>query len=331
MSVKKPKKSIGIVGLGAYLPEKVLTNADLEKIVDTTDDWIVARTGIRERRIAPDNIASSDLGYLAANAALKDAGLKPEQVELIIVATITPDMQFPSTACIIQDKLKAYKSTCFDIGAACSGYIYGIVIAQQFLINGVYKNALVIGTEKLSSITDWKDRNTCVLFGDGSGACVLMPVRKDGILSAYLGGDGHLKDLLKVPAGGSKLPATQVSVEKRLHYLKMKGNEIFKLAVKIMSDSVTEALSHCGLTCKDIDCIIPHQANIRILTAMTKRLGLGPDKIYLNIQRYGNMSSASTAIALCEAVKEGKIRKGDIVILVAFGSGLSWGASVIKW
>lgn len=325
------KKSIGVVGLGAYLPDRVLTNADLERMVDTTDEWIVTRTGIRERRIAPDDMASSDLGYLAAKGALKEAGLSPEQVELIIVATITPDMQFPSTSCIIQDKLGAYNAACFDIGAACAGYIYGIVVAQQFLLNGVYKNALVIGAEKLSSITDWKDRSTCVLFGDGAGACVLMPVKRGGILSTYLGGDGKAKDLLKIPGGGSRLPATQISVERRMHYLKMKGNELFKLAVKIMADSASRALSKCGLSCRDVDCVIPHQANIRILIAMAKRLNLDPEKIYLNIQRYGNMSSASTAVALYEAVKEGKIRKGDIVTLVAFGSGLAWGASVIEW
>ncbi|MFH0913564.1 MAG: beta-ketoacyl-ACP synthase III [Candidatus Omnitrophota bacterium] len=324
-------KKVGIIGVGEYLPKKILTNLDLEKMVDTSDEWITARTGIKQRRLAAGNEAASDLAVNAAREALKNAGLKAQEIDLIIVATITPDMQFPSTACFVQAALGAKNAACFDISAACAGFVYAIVIAQQFIARGAYQNVLVVGAEVLSSITDWKDRNTCVLFGDGAGAAVLSQVKSGGILSAHLGTDGAMTDLLMLPAGGSRNPATHKTIDKRLHYLKMEGNEIFKLAVKIMTDAAQVALKKAGLECKDIDLVIPHQANIRIILAMAKRLGLPEDRVYLNIKKYGNMSSASTATALCEAVKEGRIKKGDIVLLDAFGAGLVWGACLVKW
>jgi len=324
-------KSVGIVGVGSYLPEKILTNRDLEKMVDTSDEWITTRTGIKQRRLAAKNEATSDLAIKAARSALKDAGIKPEALDLIVAATVTPDTQFPSVSTIVQRALEAKKAACFDISAACAGFVYGLVTAQQFIATGLYKNALIIGAETLSLITDWKDRNTCVLFGDGAGACVVAPVKEPGIISTYLGADGTMGDLLMLPAGGSRIPATHETIDKRMHYIRMRGNELFKLAVKIMADAANTALHKAGLACKDVDCFIPHQANVRILLAVAKRLGLDTNKIYMNIEKYGNMSSASTAVALCDAVKSGKVKKGDIVVLDAFGAGIVWGACVIKW
>lgn len=325
------ERKTGIIGLGKYLPEKVLTNKDLEKIVDTTDEWIISRTGIKERRIARDNEATSDMATEAARRALADAKLKPEDLDLIIVATITPDMFFPATACLVQEKLGARQVPAFDISVACSGFIYGLAIANQFISSGTYKHALVIAAEKLSSITDWSDRNTCVLFGDGAGAAVLGPVEAGGILSVYLGADGKQGDLIKLPAGGSRIPATRKSIEDKLHFIKMNGSELFKHAVRIMADAAIEATRPIGLKAEDIHIVIPHQANVRILNAAAKRMGLSKDKIYLNIEKYGNMSAASIAVALVEAVEEGRIRKGDKILLDAFGGGLSWGAIVIEW
>ena len=324
-------KKVGIIGVGAYLPAKILSNADLERMVDTSDEWITTRTGIKERRLAGPDEAASDLAIKAAQQALKDAQLEAKDLDLIIIATITPDMQFPSTACIVQNGLGAKNAICFDISAACAGFVYAIVIAKQFIATGSCKNALVVGSEVMSSVTDWQDRNTCVLFGDGAGAAVLAPVKSGGILSGYLGNDGSKVDLLLIPGGGSRHPATHKTVDDRQHYLKMEGNEVFKLAVKIMSESAQIALKQAGLECSDVDLVIPHQANIRILSAVAKKLRLPEEKIYLNIEKYGNMSSASTAVALCEAVREGRIKKGDVVLLDAFGAGLVWGACVIKW
>jgi len=324
---------VGFLGVGYFVPSKVLSNADLEKIVDTSDEWITTRTGIKERRIADENIATSDLAKEAALKAMKNAGIDPLEIELLIVATITPDMSFPSTACIVQDKIGARNAACFDISAACSGYLYAIAIAEQFIKSGVYKNALVVGAEKLTAITDWKDRNTCVLFGDGAGAAVLGRVNGDsGIMSVYLGSDGSQHDILKLPAGGSRLPASHKTVDERLHYLKMEGSELFKHAVKIMAEAGEKAAKKAGLKSpQEIDCVIPHQANVRILNAVAKKIGLSQDKIYFNIEKYGNMSSASTAVALAEAVQNKRIKKGDIILLDAFGAGLVWGAIVIKW
>lgn len=324
-------KKVGIIGVGEYLPEKILTNADLEKTVDTSDEWITTRTGIKERHLAAVGQAASDLAFEAAQQALKNAKLKAEELDLIIVATITPDMPFPSVASIIQDKLGAKKAACFDISAACAGFVYGLSVAEKFIACSVYKNALVIGTEVLSSITDWQDRNTCVLFGDGAGAVVLSEVKKGGIISTYLGCDGSKAGILNMPAGGSRNPATSETVRNRQHYLKMQGNELFKIAVNTMTDAAEIVLKQAGMTFADVDLIIPHQANARIIFAVAKKLGIPPERVYLNIERCGNMSSASTVTALCEAVQEGKVKQGDIILLDAFGAGLVWGACVIEW
>jgi len=321
----------GILGLGCYLPPKKLTNSDLAKIVETSDEWIASRTGIRERRIASKEVATSDLGVEAARLAIKDAGLSSEDIDLIITATITPDMAFPATSCIIQDKIGAKNAACFDINAACSGFVYTIVIAQQFVNSGLYDHVLVIGAEKLTSIVDWKDRSTCVLFGDGAGACVVGKSEDRVIVSSFMGADGSGGHLLSVPAGGSRLPATEDTVKDRLHFLKMGGNEVFKIAVRIMVEAATNAIKNAGLGLDDISLFIPHQANMRILLAVAKRLGVSQDKIFMNIEKYGNMSAASTAVALVEAAQENKIKKGEHVVLVAFGGGLTYGASVIKW
>ncbi len=328
---KKDEVRVGIIGVGSHLPKKVLTNNDLEKMVDTSDEWITKRTGIKERRIAESDIATSDMAKEACEEALEDANLEASDVDLIIVSTITPDMPLPSTACILQAKLGAKNAAAFDLVAACAGFIYAIVTAEAYIKSGLYKNVLVVGAEKMSAFTDWKDRGTCVLFGDGAGAVVLGPVKKGGILSTYLGADGTRADLLKVPAGGSKLPASRKTVDDRLHYIKMSGGELFKHAVKIMADAGDRAAAKVNFRCDDIDWVIPHQANIRILNAVADRMKLNSKKVYLNIRRYGNMSSASTAVALVDAVKEGRIKKGDIIVLDAFGAGLVWGAIVIEW
>jgi 3-oxoacyl-[acyl-carrier-protein] synthase-3 len=324
-------KKVGIIGVGEYLPEKILTNADLEKMVDTSDEWITTRTGIKERHLAAAGQSASDLAVKAAEQALKNARLKPEDLELIVVATITGDMPFPSVAAILQNKLAAPKAACFDISAACAGFVYGISVAQQFIAASTYKNALVVGVEVLSSVTDWQDRNTCVLFGDGAGAVVLSEVKKGGIISTYLGCDGSRVGILNMPAGGSRLPASTETVRNRQHYLKMQGNELFKIAVNTMTKAAEIVLQQAGMTFADVDLIIPHQANARIIFAVAKKLGIPEERVYLNIERCGNMSSASTVTALCEAVQEGKVKKGDIILLDAFGAGLVWGACIIEW
>ncbi len=326
------EKKVGVIGLGKYLPENRLTNADLEKIVDTTDEWITGRTGIKERRIARDDEATSDMAVRAARKALENAKLEPKDIDLIIVATITPDMFFPATACIVQNKLGIKNIPAFDISVACSGFIYGFAIANQFIKSGAYKHVLVIAAEKMSSVTDWKDRGTCVLMGDGAGAAILGEVAEGGILSVYLGADGSKGDLLNMPAGGSRLPASISTVEGRLHFLKMQGNELFRHAVKIMAEAAFKAAEPLGLKGNDVSLVIPHQANVRILNAVAKRMGIDPKKkLYLNIDKYGNMSAASSAVALAEAVEEGRVKKGDIILLDAFGAGLTWGALLIKW
>jgi 3-oxoacyl-[acyl-carrier-protein] synthase-3 len=325
-------KKVGIVGVGKYLPRNVLTNADLEKMVDTSDEWIVTRTGIRERRVASENEATSDMAVKAAKSALKNANMNAEDLDLIIVASITPDMFFPSTACLVQHKLGARRVPAFDISVACSGFIYGLTIANQFIKGGIYKNALVVAAEKMSGITDWEDRSTCVLFGDGAGAAVLSRVDEGGILGSSLGADGSYGDLLQLPAGGSRMPASIKTVENKLHTIKMEGNVLFKHAVKIMAEAALDVTERLGLDADDISLIIPHQANVRILHAVAKKLGVDPDeKLYLNIEKYGNMSAASSSVALAEAVEEGRINKGDIVLMDAFGGGLTWGALVFKW
>ena len=322
---------VAISGVGAYLPEKVLTNFDLEKIVDTTDEWIQTRTGIRERHIAAKGESASDLGVRAARHAIEDAKLKPSDIELIIVATATPDMLFPSTACYIEAKLGA-NCGAFDMSAACSGFTYALSIAYGFVKSGQYQHVLVVGTEVLSNFVDWTDRSTCVLFGDGAGAAVVSRSQDGhGIVATYMGADGTQADLLKVPAGGSMMPASEETVKNRLHYLKMQGTEVFKIAVRTMDLAVREVLKQGNLQIKDIDCLIPHQANIRILQAVAERLELPLEKVYTNVERYGNMSSASTIVALHDAIKAGKIKKGSNVVLVAFGGGVTWASTLIHW
>ncbi|GAW91076.1 beta-ketoacyl-ACP synthase III [Calderihabitans maritimus] len=328
----KNLRPVGIVGTGSYVPEQIISNSDLEKMVDTSDEWIRTRTGIRERRKADDNTATSDLAIVAAQRALEDAGVNPEDVDLIIVATVTPDMLFPATACLVQKAIGAERAAAFDLEAACSGFIYGLGIGSQMVATGLYDTVLVIAADTLSKIVDWTDRNTCVLFGDGAGAAVLRPVSEgEGILGNYLKADGNGSELLKVPAGGSRLPSSVETVTQRLHYIHMNGNEVFKFAVRIMEEAALKALEQCGLSKKDIDYLIPHQANIRIVEAALKRLEVPSDKVYINLDRYGNISGASIAVALDEALKEGKIQAGDLVLLVGFGAGLTWGATVIRW
>ncbi len=325
-------RTCAIAGVGAYVPARVLTNADLEKTVDTTDEWITSRTGIKERRIAAKDEFTSDLAAKAAQRAMKAAGVTGEQIDLIIVATITPDMVFPSTACLVQQKIGARRAAAFDLEAACSGFIYGLEIAQQFIMSRTYDTVLVIGAEKLSSIVDWQDRNTCVLFGDGAGAAVLQNrSTSHGLLTAVMGADGGKADLLHMPGGGSRCPATAESVASRLHYLRMEGKETFKHAVQAMMNAAQEALRRCEVNISQIKCIIPHQANRRIIDAVGERLGATPGQLFVNLDRYGNTSAASVAIALDEAVNSGRIQRGDLILLVVFGAGLTWGAAVIEW
>src|SRR3989338_2825721 len=314
-AVRRSPRRIGITGLGMHVPAKVLTNRDLEKMVDTSDDWIRTRTGIEERRIAPPGTTTSDLAFAAAQQALKQARLKPQDIELIIVATTTPDMLFPSTSCLVQQRLGATQAVCFDLSAACSGSVFAMIPAQQYLLNGRYRNALVIGAEVLSSFIDWTDRSTCILFGDGAGACVLQPVKRGGILATDMGSDGSAAEMLYMPGGGSKHPPSHQSVDQRLHFLRMNGGEVFKLAVRRMADSAKRVVKQSKLKVSQVDCFIPHQANIRIIEAMAKWAGLPIEKVYMNLQRYGNTSAASNLIALYEAVKEGKGKPGDRVVM----------------
>jgi len=314
-----------------HVPSKVLTNFDLEKMVDTSDEWIRSRTGIRERHVAEPGTTTSDLAYEAAKEALQQAKLDPKDVELLIVATATPDMLFPSTSCLIQQRLGTSAAACFDLSAACSGSVFAIVTAQQYLLTGRYRNALVVGAEVLSSFIDWTDRSTCVLFGDGAGACVMAPVTRGGILATDMGSDGSAAELLYMPGGGSKYPPSHSSIDQRLHFLRMNGTEIFKLAVHRMADSAKTVIKDAKLTSDEIACFIPHQANTRIIEAVAKRAKIPIEKVYMNLQRYGNTSAASNLIALYEAVKEGVITRDDYVVMVAFGAGLTWGSLLLQW
>lgn len=323
---------IKIIGTGSYVPDKIITNKDLEKIVDTTDEWITQRTGIKERRMADKDTATSDMAAIAAKRALEHAGINASEIDLIIVATVTGDMMFPSCSCIVQESIGASRAAAFDIGAACTGFIYGLSIVKNFLENGQYTTILLIGAESLTKITNWEDRSTCILFGDGAGAIILQKRKTTSdILSVYIASDGKYGDLLKVPAGGSRLPASIETVKQKLHCIQMDGNAVFKLAVSRMFDAAKTAMELCGRTCQDISLVIPHQANLRIIQALAKRLKIPMEKVFLNIHKYGNISSATTVIGLDEAVKTGRIQENDIVELVAFGSGLTWGAAAIKW
>ncbi len=321
-----------ITGTGSYTPKKILTNFDLEKMVDTSDDWIKTRTGISERRIAEKNEACSDLSIKASKIALKEAGIKAKILDMILVATVTPDMLFPSTACLVQVEIGAKNAFAYDISAACSGFIYALSIAEQYIKSGRYKNILVIGSEVFSRIVDWSDRSTCVLFGDGAGAVVIQAEndrKKGGILSTHLHSDGNYNDFLFVPAGGSRLPLSKNDNYLK-HYIKMKGNETFKVAVRSMVSSAKEAISYNHFTMEDINLLIPHQANKRIIDAVVKKLNLPIEKVFINLMKYGNTSAASIPIALDEAIKEKRIKNGDIVLLAAFGAGLTWGSAILK-
>lgn len=325
-------RTCSIAGVGSYVPAKVLNNADLEKMVNTTDEWIVTRTGIKERHIAAKDEFTSDLGTKAALKALHNAGVKPEEIDLIIVATITPDMPFPSTAALVQRNIGAFRAAAFDMEAACSGFIYGLEIAHQFIMSRTYDTVLVIGAEKLSSIVDWEDRNTCVLFGDGAGAAVLRNrPGAHGLLTAVMGADGRKADLLFMAGGGSRCPATADSIAARKHFLRMEGKETFKSAVQAMQTAAEEALRRCEIDITRIKLVVPHQANLRIIQAVGERLGAKPEQLFVNLHKYGNTSAASVAIALDEAVQSGQVQAGDLLLLIVFGAGLTWGAAVIEW
>jgi 3-oxoacyl-[acyl-carrier-protein] synthase-3 len=322
-----------IIGTGSFLPDRVLTNADLEKIVDTNDEWIVTRTGISERHMAADDEATSDLAYHACQAALAAANLDPGDLGMILVGTATPDMVFPSTACILQDRLGAKRAGALDISAACSGFVYGMGVADGLIRAGTVRSVMVVGAETLTKVLNWQDRNTCVLFGDGAGAAVLRAEEGErGILSTHLYSDGSKGSLLMLPGGGSRHPVSQAVVDQGLAKIKMNaGNEVFKLAVRAMEDAALTALKQNGLEVGDLDFVISHQANLRIISALGQRLGLPDHKVIVNLQRVGNTSAATIPIALDEAVRDGRIQPGHLVLLCAFGGGLTWGSVLIRW
>jgi len=321
-----------LIATGSYVPERVLTNFDLEKMVDTSDEWIRERSGIRERRIAGEKEAASDLAYEAAKAAFKRTDVKPKEIDLIIVATVTGDMPLPATACHLQHKLGAKKAAAFDVNAACSGFLYGLSVADSFIRSGMHKRILVAGTEVLSRFTDWEDRTTCVLFGDGAGAVILGATDEDrGIVSTHVRSDGSMWELLNIPGGGSVYPPSKESIKKKQHCIKMKGNETFKVAVRTLENLVQRTLEENNLKPSQLSLLIPHQANLRIIQATAERLNLPQEKVFINIDKYGNTSAASIPIALDEAVRQGRVRDGDYVLLEAFGGGLTWASALIKW
>lgn len=324
--------SVGIVGTGSYVPEDVLTNADLEKMVDTNDEWITTRTGIKERHIVKDGVPLSELCYQAALRALADAQVNPEDLDLVIVMTVTADYVFPATACLVANRLGAKRAAAFDLEAGCSGFLYGAATGSQFIATGMYRNVLIIGAETLSKLVNWEDRSTCILFGDGAGAAVLQRVDEGyGFLSFELGADGGGGDLLMLPGGGSAHPATAETVAKKMHTIHMAGSEVYKFAVRVMGQTSARTLEKAGLGKEDLDFLVPHQANIRIIEGSVKRLGISPDKVVVNVDRYGNMSAASIPVALDEAVKAGRVHYGDVLLMVGFGAGLTWGGTVMKW
>jgi 3-oxoacyl-[acyl-carrier-protein] synthase-3 len=328
----QPKRTVSIIGTGSYLPEKVLSNQELEKMVETSDEWIVTRTGIRERRIAAEGEHTSDLAAKAAQSALDNAGISAEEIDLILVATVTPDMFFPSTACFVQAKIGAKNAACFDVSAACSGFLYAIEIAQQFITSHTYDTILVVGADKLSSIIDWTDRNTCVLFGDGAGAAVLRHRGGGhGVISTFMASDGGLSDILYIPGGGSRFPMTKENADSRLNCIKMNGKETYKHAVTSMLDATHKVLAEANLDPEDLACVIPRQANLRIIEAIADRMNLPIERFVVNLDRYGNTSAAAVAIALDEANRTGRMKVGDYVLLVVFGGGLTWASSVIQW
>jgi 3-oxoacyl-[acyl-carrier-protein] synthase III len=328
----KTQRTVSIVGTGSYTPEKILTNEDLSRMVDTSDEWITTRTGIKERRVAAKDEQTSDMAAKAALNALEQAKISPTEVDLIVVATATPDMLFPATACFVQRKIGATKAACLDISAACAGFLFGIEIAQQFITSHTYDTVLVIGAEKLTSITNWTDRNTCVLFGDGAGAAVLKHRGSShGVISTHIGSDGQFTDILFMPGGGSRCPITKENADQHLNTIHMTGKEVYKQAVTVMLRAARKALEDAGLTTDDIACVIPHQANLRIIEAVANRLKIPLEKVYVNLDKYGNTSAAAVAIALDEANRSGRIKPGDYVLMVVFGGGLTWASTVIEW
>ncbi|MBJ7326504.1 MAG: ketoacyl-ACP synthase III [Chthoniobacterales bacterium] len=326
-------RPVAISGTGKYLPEKVLTNADLQRIVDTSDEWITERTGIKERRIAAEDEATSDLAIKAGRDALENAGVEAADLDLIIVATFTPDMFFPSTACFVQKALGAAKATCFDVSAACSGFLYCLDIGRNFIATGAAEKVLVIGADKVSGVIDWADRNTCVLFGDGAGAAVLQPAGQGTgeILSAYSGSNGALDEILNVPGGGSRQPLTAENIGGKSNTMKMSGREVYRHAVTTMIAASKEAIARAGLTTDDITCFIPHQANLRIIETIAGKLHVPMERFFVNLESYGNTSAAAVAIALDEAQRSGRIKRGDHILMVVFGGGLTWASSVVRW
>jgi 3-oxoacyl-[acyl-carrier-protein] synthase-3 len=314
------------------MPEKRLTNADLMSIVDTSDEWITTRTGIKERRIAAKDEQTSDMATKAALKALEQAEVDPKDIDLILVATATPDMLFPATACFVQKKIGAKNAACLDISAACAGFLFGIEIAQQFITSHTHNTVLVIGAEKLSSITNWTDRNTCVLFGDGAGAAVLQHRgRAHGVISTHIGSDGQFTDILFMPGGGSRCPITKENADMNLATIHMTGKDVYKQAVISMLNASKKALEQAGLTTDDIACVIPHQANLRIIEAIADRLKIPLDRFFVNLDKYGNTSAAAVAMALDEANRSGRIKRGDYVLMVVFGGGLTWASTVVEW
>jgi 3-oxoacyl-[acyl-carrier-protein] synthase-3 len=325
-----------IAGTGSYLPDRVLTNADLEKMVDTSDEWITSRTGIKERRIAAPGQNTSDMAAEAARRAMATAGITAAEVDLLIVATVTADTFFPSTACWVQSKIGAVNAVCFDVSAACAGFLYAMQIGRHFLNTGNRKAVLIIGADKLSSIVNWEDRNTCVLFGDGAGAAILRrrndePTAEPRILSCVMGSDGRLSDILAVPGGGSACPISPQNAHQRLNTIRMEGREVYRHAVTAMTSASERAMEMAGVTASDLSLVIPHQANVRIIEAITNRLGIEQSRTFVNLDKYGNTSAAAIAIALDEASRQGVLRRGDTALLVAFGAGLTWAAAVVKW
>ncbi len=321
-----------ITGIGFAVPDRILTNGDLENMVDTTDEWIKERTGMEVRHICDEKTATSDLATEAARKAMEVAGVRPEELDVILVATVTGDTPFPATACYVQKNIEAVNAAAFDISAACSGFLYGLTIADSFIASGLYRNVLVIGAEALSKITDYTDRKTCVLFGDGAGAAMLQPSDgQRGILQTYMKSDGRLTDLLMMPGGGSRFPASHETVEQRLHYIKMEGQEVFKAAVKAMGDAAKEVLKLAGVKSRQLSLLIPHQANNRIIQATARRIKLPMDKVFINIEKYGNTSAASIPIAMAEAIEQGRLKRDDFCLLVSFGGGFTTGGVLLKY
>ena len=328
----KPGRTVSIIGTGSYVPKKILNNDALARMVDTSDEWITTRTGIKERRVAAKDEYTSDMAAKAALAAIRQAGISAKEIDLILVATATPDMVFPATACLVQTMIGATRAACLDVSAACAGFLFAIEIAQQFITSHTYETVLVIGAEKLTSITNWTDRNTCVLFGDGAGAAVLQ--HRDGahgVISTHMGSDGQYADILFMPGGGCRTPITRENADKNLQTIHMSGKDVYKQAVTAMLAASQNVLDQAGLTIDDIACIIPHQANIRIIEAIADRLKIPLDRFFVNLDRYGNSSAAAVAIALDEANRTGRIKTGDYVLLVVFGGGLTWASTIIEW